>query len=146
MKYKFMNQQTRIQHLRKFFVALPDNLTVGGYLDLSGTQITALPDNLTVGGSLDLRGTQITALPDNLTVGGSLYLSGTKIEDAVYGCGVHERTIRKYNHPQKGWVVSLGCFIGTEEECHVAIRNKYSGKNADEYCEKITQAFKSVED
>ena len=31
-----------------------------GSLDLSGTQITALPDNLTVGGWLYLRGTQIT--------------------------------------------------------------------------------------
>lgn len=31
-----------------------------GNLDLSGTQITALPDNLTVGGWLELRGTQIT--------------------------------------------------------------------------------------
>ena len=31
----------------------------GGWLYLSGTQITALPDNLTVGGSLDLSGTQI---------------------------------------------------------------------------------------
>ena len=59
--------------------ALPDNLTVGGYLDLRGTGITALPDNLTVGGSLDLRGTGITALPDNLTVGGYLYLRGTGI-------------------------------------------------------------------
>ena len=47
----------------------------GGYLDLRGTGITALPDNLTVGGSLDLENcTGITALPDNLTVGGSLYL------------------------------------------------------------------------
>ena len=55
---------------------LPDNLTVGGYLDLRGTGITTLPDNLTVGGSLDLRGTGITTLPDNLTVGGSLYLEG----------------------------------------------------------------------
>ena len=55
--------------------ALPDNLTVGGSLDLENcTGITALPDNLTVGGYLDLRGTGITALPDNLTVGGSLYL------------------------------------------------------------------------
>ena len=55
--------------------ALPDNLTVGGYLDLENcTGITALPDNLTVGGSLDLRGTGITALPDNLTVGGYLDL------------------------------------------------------------------------
>ena len=55
--------------------ALPDNLTVGGSLDLRGTGITALPDNLTVGGSLYLENcTGITALPDNLTVGGSLYL------------------------------------------------------------------------
>ena len=38
---------------------MPDNLTVGGSLDLEGTQIQTLPDNLTVGGYLDLRGTQI---------------------------------------------------------------------------------------
>lgn len=31
----------------------------GGWLDLRGTQITSLPDNLTVGGSLYLSGTQI---------------------------------------------------------------------------------------
>ena len=52
--------------------ALPDNLTVGDWLDLSRTPITALPDNLTVGGWLDLSDTPITALPDNLTVGGWL--------------------------------------------------------------------------
>ena len=63
--------------------ALPNNLTVGGSLYLSGTGITALPNNLTVGGSLDLRGTGITALPDNLTVGGSLYLRGTGITGEV---------------------------------------------------------------
>ena len=33
------------------------------------------------GGWLDLSGTQITALPDNLTVGGWLYLSGKSITD-----------------------------------------------------------------
>ena len=60
--------------------ALPDNLTVGDYLDLRGTGITALPDNLTVGDSLDLENcTGITALPDNLTVGGYLDLRGTGI-------------------------------------------------------------------
>lgn len=32
----------------------------GGWLNLSGTQITALPDNLTVSGGLDLRNTPIT--------------------------------------------------------------------------------------
>jgi len=46
--------------------SLPDNLSVGGYLDLRGTQITSLPDNLSVGGYLYLQGTQITSLPDNL--------------------------------------------------------------------------------
>ena len=56
----------------------PDNLTVAGWLDLSGTPINALPDNLIVGGWLDLRGTPITAFPHNLTVGGSLYLSRRK--------------------------------------------------------------------
>ena len=60
---------------------LPDNLTVGGSLDLSGTQIKELPDNLTVGGYLNLSRTQIKELPDNLTIGGSLYLSGTQIKE-----------------------------------------------------------------
>ncbi len=45
--------------LMKQITTLPDNLTVGGYLDLRGTSIQTLPDNLTVGGSLDLRGTSI---------------------------------------------------------------------------------------
>ena len=49
-----------------------DGLSVGGSLDLEGTQITALPDGLSVGGYLDLRGTQITALPDGLSVGGGI--------------------------------------------------------------------------
>ena len=57
-----------------------NNLTVGGGLYLSGTNITSLPDNLTVGGYLDLRGTNITSLPDNLTVGGYLDLEGTNIK------------------------------------------------------------------
>ena len=52
----------------------------GGFLDLRGTQITALPEGLTVGGFLDLENcTQITALPEGLTVGGNLYLRGTQI-------------------------------------------------------------------
>ena len=61
--------------------ALPDGLTVGGSLYLRGTGVTALPDSLTVGGSLDLEGTGVTALPDSLTVGGSLYLRGTGVTD-----------------------------------------------------------------
>ena len=40
---------------------------IEGDLDLSGNKsITALPDNLQVGGYLDLRGTGITALPKSV--------------------------------------------------------------------------------
>jgi hypothetical protein len=53
---------------------LPDNLTVGGNLDLSNTPTVALPDNLTVVGDLDLRDTPLVFLPANLTVGGDLYI------------------------------------------------------------------------
>ena len=41
------------------------------------------PDNLSVGGDLDLSGTKISALPDNLSVGGGLYLRGTGF-DPIY--------------------------------------------------------------
>ena len=63
------------------FGATPDNLSVGGSLDLRGTCVTELPDNLSVGGSLYLRGTCVTELPDNLSVGGSLYLEGTGVTE-----------------------------------------------------------------
>ena len=58
--------------------ALPDNLTVGGYLNLEGcTGLTSLPDSLVVGSWLDLRGcTGLTSLPENLTVPGGLDLRG----------------------------------------------------------------------
>ena len=58
--------------------SLPDNLQVGGYLHLSGcTRLTSLPDNMHVGGALDLSGcTGLTSLPDNLQVGGNIELIG----------------------------------------------------------------------
>ena len=136
-----MTHQEKIDHLRELYPSLPDNLTVGGSLDLKGTAIASLPDNLTVGGSLDLRGTAIAALPDNLTVGGSLYLRGTAIAGAVFDCGNEKRTVCAYNHPEKGRVVSLGCFVGTEDECVEAINNKYSGVAALDYISKVKQAF-----
>ena len=63
-------------------------LSVGGSLDLRGTQITSLPDGLSVGKSLDLRGTQITSLPDGLSVGWSLDLRGTQITSLPDGLSV----------------------------------------------------------
>ena len=70
--------------------SLPDNLTVGCYLDLRDTQITSLPDNLTVGGWLYLGNTPITSLPDNLTVGCSLDIRGTQI--------INKNNYKQLNH------------------------------------------------
>jgi len=70
-------EKVKVREARILMInALPDGLTVGGWLDLAGcTGITALPDGLTVGGSLDLRGTGITALPENIhsMVKGNIY-------------------------------------------------------------------------
>ncbi|RVS84589.1 hypothetical protein EOL01_13575, partial [Citrobacter freundii] len=56
------------------------NITVTNNLDLEDVSgVDALPDNLTVGGSLDLSGTSITALPDNLTEVSYKKLSRTSI-------------------------------------------------------------------
>jgi hypothetical protein len=68
--------------------ALPEGLSVGGNLDLCGTNITALPEGLSVGGNLDLCGTNITALPEGLSVGGYLVLRLTKITALPDGLSV----------------------------------------------------------
>ena len=61
--------------------SLGDNLSVRGYLDLYGTPITSLGDNLSVEGDLHLRETPITSLPNNLLVKGYIYIYGTPLND-----------------------------------------------------------------
>ncbi|AYN27017.1 hypothetical protein D8682_08435 [Buttiauxella sp. 3AFRM03] len=63
----------------KYVTALPENLTVGGKLCLSGTHITELPENLKVGGDIGLYRTKITSLSGGLRVGRDLDLSETQI-------------------------------------------------------------------
>ena len=58
--------------------SLPDDMFVGGTLDLRGTRIDRLPRGLIVDGSLDLRGTDITALPDDLIVKGKVLRCGVR--------------------------------------------------------------------
>ncbi|WP_080206176.1 hypothetical protein [Salmonella enterica] len=132
---------------------LPDNLTVGGSLYLSGTSITTLPDNLTVGGSLHLSGTSITTLPDNLTVGGWLYLRGTsittlpdhfscnslyldaeRISNIAYrkNCGYSSRTIFAA-WTGKEYRIAAGCFFGTIKQFEQAVGNKCDGSTAEAY-------------
>lgn len=47
---------------------LPEELTVGGCLNIRGTKIKELPERLVVGGYLDISGTKIKELPEELTV------------------------------------------------------------------------------
>ncbi|EGH9151275.1 hypothetical protein IFF99_002562, partial [Salmonella enterica] len=112
---------------------LPDNLTVGGWLDLSGNSITTLPDNLTVGGWLDLRGTSITTLPDHFSCN-SLYLEAERISNIAYrkNCGYSSRTIFAA-WTGKEFRIAAGCFFGSIEQFEQAVDDKYNGSAAEAY-------------
>ena len=59
---------------------LPDNLTIEGRFDLNDCKnLVELPNNLMVGGDLDLRFNNFTTLPDSLVVYGDLFLGRSKI-------------------------------------------------------------------
>jgi hypothetical protein len=64
----------------KDVVDLNNLISVGGYLDLYGTNIESLRELKSVGGSLYLGGTNIESLGELKSVGGFLNLEGTKIE------------------------------------------------------------------
>ena len=111
------------------------NITVTHNLDLEDVSgVDALPDNLTVGGWLDLRGTSITALPDNLTVGGSLYLRTETITNVSYreNCGYSSRTIFAM-WTGKEFRIAAGCFFGSIEQFEQAVDDKYDGNAAEAY-------------
>ena len=127
--------------------SLPEGLHVGGSLYLQGTQISSLPEGLHVGGYLDLQGTQITSLPEGLHVGGYLDLSGTPLglKRIVNNCGEKMREICAWNDSIDGLVISIGCFRGPKEKAIAAIREKYKGNSADEYCAKVEEAFQKIQ-
>ena len=64
-----------VNHATLRDVALPDNLTVLGDLDLSGAdKITELPENLYVEGDLNLLTSPIREIPESLTCSGTIIL------------------------------------------------------------------------
>ena len=79
--------------------SLPDNLQVGGSLDLRNTKITSLPNNLSVGRYLDLSNTPITSLPNNLQVRGYLNLLNTPL-----GRKYTENRIKKMIEKKGGYI------------------------------------------
>ena len=123
-------------------ITLPTS--VGGSLDLRGCDLKGITLPTSVGGSLYLSGCDLKGITLPTSVGGSLDLSGcTNVPNGVYNCGEEKRTIVVYVHPEKGLVVSLGCFIGTEAEAHEAINEKYGDRGIGEtYKNKITEAYK----
>jgi len=126
-----------LDHLKKHGIEFTENngrITVGGWLDLSGTQITAPPENLSVGDWLDLSGTQITALPENLSVGDWLDLRGCKLQNVAFKekCGRQNRTIFA------AWVngeiqIGAGCFLGSMAKFCAAVDERYKVEAADTY-------------
>lgn len=102
-------------------------------LKRKGTEYAVDGHNLTVGGYLDLSGTRITSLPDNFDCEG-LYLDPEKISNAAYreNCGYSDRTIFAV-WAGNNFKIAAGCFFGTLEEFELAVNNKYSGDASEGY-------------
>ena len=77
------------------------------------------------GGWLDLSGTQITALPDGLTVGGSLYLSGTKIICEARG---KVKTLRQGDYVDGRYLYADGILTHVKRTKSVGAYTLYIGK------------------
>ncbi|EEP3212793.1 hypothetical protein HBM71_004687, partial [Salmonella enterica] len=92
-----------------------------------------LPDNLTVGGWLDLSGTSITTLPDHFSCN-SLYLEAERISNIAYrkNCGYSSRTIFAA-WTGKEFRIAAGCFFGSIEQFEQAVDDKYDGDAAEAY-------------
>ena len=123
-------------------ITLPTS--VGGDLDLIGCDLKGIALPTSVGGWLDLSGCDLKGITLPTSVGGDICMVGCdNVPNGVYNCGNEGRTIAAYNHPEKGLVISLGCFVGTEVEAIQAIKEKYGDtKDCEEYIEKVSEAFK----
>lgn len=78
---------------------LPKVLAVTGACDLSGCEkLSIMPDQMYVGGTLDLGGTSVRGLPDTLLVGGDLKIDGcqsiTSLPSGVKFGGLSARNCR----------------------------------------------------
>ncbi|ECK3002014.1 hypothetical protein ABE326_004812 [Salmonella enterica] len=110
------------------------NITVTNDLDLEDVScVDTLPDNLTVGGGLNLSGTSITALPDHFSCN-SLYLEAERISNIAYrkNCGYSSRTIFAA-WTGKEFRIAAGCFFGSIEQFEQAVDDKYDGDAAEAY-------------
>ncbi|WP_299476963.1 hypothetical protein, partial [uncultured Paracoccus sp.] len=97
--------------------------------DLRDTPITALPDGLTVGGGLYLSGTPITALPESIRLGGRSIADAPVIADIhqrVYAAASVEGALDMSDwhtcattHCRAGWVVHLAGKAGYKLERHL---------------------------
>lgn len=116
-----------IKHLAKndiqHTVSDNGNITVTNNLNLEDvSDVDALPDNLTVGGWLYLSGTSITTLPDHFSCN-SLYLEAERISNIAYrkNCGYSSRTIFAA-WTGKEFRIAAGCFFGSIEQFEQAVK------------------------
>ena len=69
----------------------------------------------------------------------SYMFEGAKDLVVVERCGENKRTI--YLNKIDNTIVHVGCFYGTKDEAIEAISKKYSGKDKEEYINKIEELF-----
>ncbi|WP_233264377.1 leucine-rich repeat domain-containing protein [Grimontia hollisae] len=81
------------------------NITVGGYINLTGSNVMVLPGGFQVKGDLSLVDTPIKSLPRRLTVQGNLYLGNTQLDalppDLKVGGGLYLRGQTSKTSPKR---------------------------------------------
>ncbi|WP_285772749.1 hypothetical protein, partial [Pectobacterium carotovorum] len=98
------------------------------------TGLTSLPENLSVGEWLDISGcTGLTSLPENLSCR-SLYLDSQHISNVTSreNCGYSSRTIFAA-WVQGNFRIAAGCFWNTLDEFESAVDESYSCEAAETY-------------
>lgn len=82
IKFNYMVSFKNLSH-----VDLPKNMTVGGSLSLSGSNVGEIPSCIKINGHLHLNSAKIDKFPkiNKLNVGHSIYIKDTYITPGVYG-------------------------------------------------------------
>lgn len=124
---------------------LPKNLSVGGYLNISNTEVEILPENLSIKGNLNIESTNIKMLPEKISLGGKLYLNINKIQNICY-FEDHENSLQKICvcWINNKLIIISKDFLGNLEEFLQLIAKDHSAERVEKYKYSVIQCIKNL--
>ena len=132
---------------------LPKHLVVRGDLsfeafDFKSSVPFAMPSYLKVEGALDIEDCIISNMPEYL-VCEQFWFIDSNVDEYFLTQGVfgqQERVAAPIFHAERGWLISLGCFLGTKEEAVSAIGSSYIERATGELTQDGKEYIRMVEE